>query len=566
MQVLRVNTEKGNITSHPLDAEWEHLGGRGLASRLVAREVPPTAHPLGRHNKVVIAPGLLTGSAVPCSGRLSVGGKSPLTGTIKESNVGGTAGQRLARLGYRAVVFAGSPEPGHWHLLYISPEGARLEPAGDLVGLGNYDLVAALREWYGRQVSVISIGPAGERMLPLASVAVTNTEGQPSRHAGRGGMGAVLGSKGIKAVVLDKPSPGQVAPRDPERFREALRGFVSALRTNPTTAKVLPTYGTTALVDIVNEAGALPTRNYSTGRFEGASRINGDTFLRLVRERGGVAGHPCHPGCIIRCSNVYNDAAGRYLTSGLEYETIGMLGSNCGVDDLDAIAAMDRLCDDLGLDTMEVGAALAVAMEAGVLPFGDSRGMRELIEEMVQGTYLGKILGQGAAITGRVLGVRRVPVVKGQSMAAYDPRALKGAGVTYATSPMGADHTNGNGLGGKVDPLGAGGQREYARFFGLAHALFDTLGLCWFTRAPFLEDRRLIAELLSGFTGREWTTGDLEAVSARVIEVERGFNRRAGFDRAHDRLPEFFGEERLHPHETVFDVPEEELDAVYGGA
>jgi len=335
------------------------------------------------------------------------------------------------------------------------------------------------------------------------------------------------------------------------------------LKSHPTTGKVLPTYGTTTLVKMVNELGALPTRNYSSGQFERAEEISGDTFLNLISQRGGRTGHACHPGCVIKCSNVFNSSEGEYVTSGLEYETIGMLGANCGISSLDVIAKADRLCDDLGLDTVETGAAIGIAMEAGILNFGDGEAMLSLIREVGKGTIMGRLLGHGSVITGKVLGVNRVPAVKGQSMAAYDPRTLKGVGVTYATSPMGADHTGGNGLGGDVDPLKPEGQIEYSIKFQEAAAYFDSLGLCWFTRAPILGDLTLVTEIANSLFGTDWGPEDIVNIGKMVMRFEKDFNKRAGFNESHDRLPEFMLTEKNRPHETVFDVSAPEMAKLF---
>jgi len=314
---------------------------------------------------------------------------------------------------------------------------------------------------------------------------------------------------------------------------------------------------------MVNELGALPTRNYSSGQFEQADEISGDAFLKLISKRGGKTGHACHPGRVIKCSNIFNSSEGNYVTAGLEYETIGMLGANCGVSSLDVIAQADRICDDLGLDTVETGAAIGIAMEAGILDFGDGEAMLSLIREVGKGTIMGRLLGHGSVITGRVLGVARIPAVKGQSLAAYDPRTLKGAGVTYATSPMGADHTGGNGLGGDADPLKPEGQIEYSIKFQEAAAYFDSLGLCWFTRAPILGDLTIVTEIANSLLGTEWAPEDIVNLGKMILRVEKDFNKRAGFNESHDRLPEFMLTEKNIPHGTVFDVPASEMTKLF---
>jgi aldehyde:ferredoxin oxidoreductase len=245
-------------------------------------------------------------------------------------------------------------------------------------------------------------------------------------------------------------------PKDPNAFKEANKKFVAGIKKHPVTGEGLPAYGTNILTNVLNEAGAYPTRNFQTGRFEGASKISGETQAALEIERGGVATHGCHRGCIIRCSGTFFDKNGRFLTKQPEYETVWAHGGNCGIDDLDAIALIDRLDDDFGVDTIEMGATIAVAMEAGIAEFGDAEAAINLVKEVGKGSYLGRILGNGAEVTGRVFGVERVPVVKGQAMPAYDPRAVQGIGVTYATTTMGADHTAGYAVTANI--LGVGGK------------------------------------------------------------------------------------------------------------
>lgn len=572
-KILRVNMSELKVSEEAIPPAYEGIGGRALTSTVVLAEVPPTCHPLGKENKLVIAPGLLGGTAAPVSGRLSVGAKSPLTGTIKESNAGGTAAHLLARLGITALIVEGKPREDQLYQLVITPKGAELRPADALRGLGNYDTVARLVQELGEKVSCLTIGQAGEMRLSAASIAVTDRENRPTRHAGRGGLGAVMGSKGLKAIVVDAAGAGNVPVSDPELFREACRKFAKALQEHPVTGEGLPTYGTNILASIINEAGGYPTRNFSEGQFEGTHKISGEAQLDVIQQRGGVPKHACHVGCIIACSRIYLDKEGNYLTKGPEYETIWAHGAHCGIDDLDAIARMDRMEDDFGLDTIEIGVALGVAMEAGIKQFGDAAGAIALVEEIGRGTPLGRILGSGAAVTGRVFGVERVPVVKGQALPAYDPRAIKGIGVTYATSTMGADHTAGYSVapnilrvGGEVNPLDPEGQVELSRNLQVATAAVDSTGLCLFVAFALLDNPEAfgaLCQMIGAKEGTPLTPDDVSALGQRVLKVEREFNRKAGFTSLDDRLPAFFKEERLMPHNALFDVPDAELDTLF---
>lgn len=573
-ELIRVDMGSGEVKTGEL-GDLSNFGGRGLTSAIVSKEVPATTHALGANNKLVFAPGLLSGTSAANSGRLSVGAKSPLTGGIKESNVGGNGALKLARLGIRGLVIEGKAEAGKLFYLLIDADGVTLHPADDLKGLGNYDTVEKLKAKHGEKAGVISIGPAGEMKMGAASIAVTDTKGRPSRHAGRGGLGAVMGSKGLKAIVLDDKDGKSVSYHNKEAFKEAAGIFRDALQAHPVTKTGggLATFGTNTLVGIINGAGAFPTRNFSEGQFEGAEKISGEELYKVIKERGGETTHSACSNCIIQCSNVFVDKDKNYVTSGLEYETVWANGANCGIDDLDSIARVDRLCDDFGLDTIEIGCAVAVAMAGGLKEFGDAKGAIELIEEVGKGTPLGRIIGNGAAMTGQAFGVEDVPVVKRQSMPAYDPRGVKGVGVTYATTPMGADHTAGYAvaanimrIGGFVDPLKPEGQAELSRNFQVTTAVLDSMGLCTFVSFAILDNPGGLAaihQMANALYGWEMDADDVTKYGQGVITGEIAFNRAAGFTKKDDRLPDFFKEKKLKPHDVVFDVSDDDLDGVH---
>ncbi len=574
-RIVRVDMATLAVTEEAVPEKWAGYGGRALTSAIVTEEVPPTCTPLGPANKLVFAPGLLSGSAAPISGRLSVGAKSPLTGTIKESNAGGQAAQILGRLGIRALVVEGKPaDPDKRYLLEVRKGGVTVVECPELAGLGNYDTVEKLVAKYGdKKVSYVTIGMAGEWGLTAASIAVTDREIRPTRHAGRGGLGAVMGSKGLKAIFLDDSETAMRQPVNKEAFRDASRKFAKALKEHPVTGEGLPTYGTNVLQNIINEAGGLPTRNFREGSFDGAAKISGEAQHDVILERGGKIAHGCHTGCVIACSRIYHDKDGNYKTKGPEYETIWAHGTNCCIDDLDAIAEMDRMDDDIGLDTIEMGATIGVAMEAGLAEFGDAQGAIRLLDEVRRGTPLGRILGSGTKVTAQCFGVDHVPVVKGQAMPAYDPRSIQGIGVTYATTTQGADHTAGYAIatnilkvGGFVDPLKPEGQVELSRNLQIATAAIDAKGLCLFVAFAVLdkpEAFEAIYEMLNGFYGLELGADDVTALGQAVLAMERKWNRAAGFTEADDRLPDWMRTEPLPPHNVVFSVPDEELDQVF---
>lgn len=574
-KILKIDmgAEGGPKTTEVAVGAYAGLGGRALTSAIVSKEVPPLCHPLGAENKLVIAPGLLSGTVAAMSGRLSVGCKSPLTGGIKEANAGGQASQTIARLGYAAIVLEGKPKDDTLYKVFINKDGVKITPDNSLKMLGNYALVDKMKAEYGDKIACVSIGPAGEMKMSAASVACTDMELRPTRHAGRGGVGAVMGAKGVKVIVLDDTGVKMREPKDPEKFKEANKAWVDGLKKHPVTGQGLPAYGTNVLTNVINEAGAYPTKNFMWGRFDTCSKISGETQAALEVERGGSATHGCHRGCIIQCSGTYLNKDGHFLTKQPEYETVWAHGGNCGIDDLDAIAMLDRLDDDYGVDTIEMGATVAVAMEAGVIKFGDAQGAINLVHEVGKGTHLGRILGNGAAVTGKVFGVERVPVVKGQSMPAYDPRGVQGIGVTYATTTMGADHTAGYAVatnimkvGGYVDPLSAEGQVELSRNLQITTAALDSTGMCLFVAFAAMDQPETFVALIdqiNAFYGLNLTADDVAALGKSVLKSERDFNMRAGFTSAQDRLPDYFKKEALPPHNVVFTVKDADLDTLF---
>ena len=571
-KIIRVNMHDLSVRYEEVPEALSGLGGRGLTSAVISKEVEPSCNPIGPHNKLVFAPGLLGGTNCANSGRISIGGKSPLTGGIKEANSGGQAGGYLSRLDIAAIIIEGIREDGKLFKLFIQKNKAELLPADNLKGLGNYDTVDKLKDEYGDKVGYISIGQAGEYKLAGASVAFTDRDTRPNRHAGRGGLGAVMGSKGLKAIIID-PAGGEYAPiKDIESFKEASKRFAKALQDHPVSGQGLPNYGTDILINIINEAGGLPTRNFSLGRFDKAENVSGETLNKITLERKGKTTDGCMSGCIIRCSGTFLDKNGEYVSKWPEYETVWAWGPNCEIDDLDSIARLDYACDDIGLDTIETGNAMAVAMEGGLLKFGDAAGAEKLLSEVGKGSPVGRIIGSGAAITGKVFGVRRVPVVKGQAMPAYDPRAVKGVGVTYATSTMGADHTAGYAVcqnvlqvGGKVDPLKPEGQMEISRQLQAVTAAVDSAGLCLFVAFAALDIQDAfdaVVDMINAKYSLSLTGDDIFALGRRILKMEKDFNARAGFTAVHDRLPEFFKDEKFPPHDTIFDIPDRELDKV----
>ena len=558
-RIIRVDMKDRKISEESMPLDYLNFGGRALTSRLVSAEVPPSCEPFGKKNKCFLATGPFAGTSFPCSGRLSIGGKSPLTGGIKESNVGGTAAWKLSRLGIRCLILEGLPSSGKdLFILRLSKEQNNLVDASKFEKMKTYELVKKLKAQFGENTSIIAIGPAGEMKLSAAGVAVTDIDGNPCDYAGRGGMGAVMGSKRIKAIIIDDTGAEKEHEYfDRKKFVDISKEYTKKLLN---TKKELHKYGTPIEIAMSNELGYLPTRNYQNGRFEKADMISGEMMHDLIQKRGGKSGTACMPGCPIRCKQTFIDNKREYLTSSLEYETIVMLGSNCGIDDLDSIAMMDRKCDELGIDTMEIGAAIAVAMEAKIIEFGDTNGVFSLLHEIEVGSPLGRVLGNGAGVTGKVFGVERVPVVKGQSLAGYDPRSNKGMGVTYMSSPMGADHTAGCVIPGRkgfdtqkdYDLLKKDGQEELSVDLQIMVSAIDGMGVCFFAGVD-VEMLKTLTKLYNAKFGTNVSVDEIVQTAKDTIALEHRFNLESGLPMVQN-LPEFFTNEPLSPHRSLFDV------------
>ncbi|MDF2839826.1 MAG: Aldehyde ferredoxin oxidoreductase [Clostridia bacterium] len=565
-RIIRVNARTGKITEQTATPEEQRIGGRHFIAHILNTEVPPTCEPLGRKNKFIISMGLFADTGVSTAGQLSIGGKSPLTGGVKESNTGGFAGKRITNLGIKAIIVEDLPDENVTQVLYISRHKMELIKMPELKGELVSQTFLILRERFGSKVGLICIGPAGEMKMHAAGVASVDDSGIQVRYAGRGGLGALLGSKGIKAIVINDDEQMKTDFYDPILLKETVKKIAIALLEDPK-SKNRKLYGTLDIMDMANTVGLVPTRNFSVGTYEACKEMTGPKFSDMVKERGGSgrSGTPCVPGCTIQCSNVFPYKNGEKVVASLQYESLALLGPNLDIPNLETIGELNHLCNEVGVDTIEIGAALGVAMEAGVYPFGDEEGAKDMIRQIGKGTFLGRILGQGAAFTGQAFGIRRVPVVKGQAMPAYDPRALKGNGVTYATSPMGADHTAGNAFETirTNDPLGTANQVYNSRQLQIRAAILDTIGVCLFTRPAFVRYPELLTNLFKAKFGWDISFEETRYLGAEVLDLERKFNEKAGVSEKYRQIPEFMREEPLPPNNEVFDIPQEEMEGIW---
>lgn len=567
-RVWRVNVQKQTLAVEPVPESWQRLGGRGLLARILLDEVDARSDPLGPENKLIFAPGLLVGHMLSSTDRISIGAKSPLTGGVKEANAGGRTGLHMAYLGMHALIFEGQPADGGLWVLHLSAEGARWELADELRGLGGYETARRLIAVHGEKVAMAIIGPAGELRMRSAAILNLDKDRVPARLAARGGLGAVMAAKGLKAIVFDH-SGGQKPPIvHPDLFRAAQKEFTKAVLEHPQSIAYRD-FGTAGMAHMSDGFGGIPTRNFSSGHFEKVEDISGETMREFLLQRGhpSEASHACMAGCTIKCSNIFGGEDGKVIVSPLEYETIGLMGANLGISSLDCIARMNWEVNDLGLDSIEIGAALGVAAEAGLMEWGDCQAAMKLVLEIRSGTDVGRALGDGAAAAGKRFGIERVPVVKGQAMSAYEPRAIKGTGVTYATSPQGADHTAGLTIRAKVNHLDPAVQRDVSLNAQLNMAGYDTIGACIFAGFGYAATPdAVVKRLLRARYGWEDIPDNvLQDLGKQTIKLEREFNRRAGFTAKDDRLPAWMTREKLPPHNSVFDVTDETLDDIFSG-
>jgi aldehyde:ferredoxin oxidoreductase len=559
MKILRVNSGTLETRFEELPADWKLLGGRGLSAKIMKAEVPPQADPLGPEAKLIIAAGPLAGTLAPSCGRTSVGGKSPLTRGIKEANAGGPVGQDLDKLGIRAIVLEGQPEDDKFYILSISKDGALLKDGEAYRGLKTYALSDTLRKEYHDKISVISIGPVGERKSKSATVTFTDKDGHCSRHAARGGLGAVMMAKGLKAIVIDDQGASSIEYNDRKSFQETLKNWAEVLKSDKSLAG-MSKYGTPGIIVPLRSLGSMPSRNYSSEPTEGFEALAGPSLDKINQERKGRM-DGCMPGCLVRCSVVYNEADGTHLTSSYEYETLALMGTNLGIADPDAVARFDRISDDLGIDTIELGSALGVAASAGKMEMGNVASALALFDEVEKGTEFGRVLADGVVATAKLLGVTRIPAFKGQAIPAHDPRVTKATGVTYHTSPMGADHTAGVNY---ENPMAKEGQVERSLKAQIMNAMMDSLGYC--ILAVPADKKVLITflkDLINARFGLKVTEDELVRIGRETLRDELTFNEKAGFIAANDPPPDFVRTEPLAPTQSVFDIPREEVDSIW---
>jgi aldehyde:ferredoxin oxidoreductase len=553
-RMIRIDMTHQTAEIAPYPDDWKLLGGRALSAKILLDECDPTCDPLGPDNVLVMAPGVVSGTAAPTSGRISMGGKSPLTHGIKEANAGGNPGQDLMKLGFRCVVVKGQPADAEKrYAVNVTADAAEVVEADAYKGMWNYALIEELAKRYSQTASFISIGPAGELRLSGASVACTDQEQarHPARHAARGGLGAVMGSKGLKFIAIDAGKTPARQPAERKEFTAACKQWTKEYRDGPQMFK----NGTSSVVPVANMLSTFPYKNRVEGSSPDAATLDGARIVESFEERGGGM-HNCMTGCIVKCSNVVHDKDGNYKTSALEFETLTLLGANCAIASWEDVADLDRLCDEVGLDTIETGAALAILMDSGGLEWGDAEGAKHILEEIAECSDLGRAIGNGAVATGKRQKHHRVPVVKGQAIPAWDPRPLKATGVTYLTSAMGADHTAGLIVNpGQPEQEWAQASQETQ----IVNAATDSSGFCQFLQ-PTLDD---ICKFYSLLYGADVTREQVAEIGWQCMQDEWEFNRRAGWKREDDVMPDCMKQDAVGPAKAVWDVKDEVVQSVY---
>ncbi|MCX6059996.1 MAG: aldehyde ferredoxin oxidoreductase [Chloroflexi bacterium] len=567
-QIWRINVRTQELKREPAPASWQRLGGRGLLARILVDEVDAKCDPLGAENKLIFAPGLLVGHILSSTDRISIGGKSPLTGGIKEANAGGRTGYHMAFMGIHALIIEDAPNEDSYWVLHLSLNGAKWEKADYITGLGVYETAPKLLEKYGDKVAIALIGPGGEMRMKSAGIQNIDKDKIPSRIAARGGLGAVMGSKGLKAIVFDHAGGQKPAIANPEAFKVAQKDYTKSVMDHPQSVTYRD-YGTAAMAQMTQRFAALTVHNFSRGTFDNVENISGETLREFTLTRGKPSdpAHACMAGCTIKCSNVFGGEDGKIIVSPLEYETIGLMGTNIDIDSLDSIGRLNWHVNDLGLDSIEIGGSLGVAAEAGLMRWGSEEDAQKLIDEIRAGTELGHILGDGAVSVGKKYNIERVPAVKGQTMSAYEPRSIKGTGVTFATTPQGADHTCGLTIRAQVNHLDPTQQREASLNAQLNMAGYDTIGACIFAGFGYAATPDgVVKRLLKARYGWDDLPDNiLQALGKETIKLEREFNKRAGFTAKDDRLPEWMTKEAIPENGSVFDVSEDVLDHIFDG-
>ena len=544
---LHIDVAKRAVRSEEFSGEQVAKAGRYFIARTLNDLGVAKVDPLGPDNPLIFSAGPFAGSNWSNANRTSVGCKSPLTGGIKEANSGGSFGLALGQLHLAGFTLEGAADD--WIVIHLRKDGSyAFDDASPYLGKGNFECADMLHEHYGAKVSLAICGPVGERLGLLAGIAMSDTDRRPARLAARGGVGAVMGAKKVKAVVVDLHK--LPAFHDRKKVIQGVKKYAALLKEDEA-VNVLKDYGTAMMADYTNHVGGLPVNNFSSGQQigadEGPLKMGGDFIRAQNMERGGEVAHACMPGCLIECSNVYADEQGKEIVSPVEYETLGLMGTNCGISDPDDLARLNFQANDLGIDTIETGAMMAVLLDAGLAKFGDVEFLSKVFDEMRAGTEQGRLWSQGTARVGAHYQVNRTPVIKKQAISAYDPRVIEVTGISMMKTAQGADHTTGNAPKYECSGKGVDELVDISMEMQTLCATADSLGLCVFGRSVTNEHIDFIVESINNALGTSLDSSFFRELGRETLKLEDAFNLAAGFTEADDELPQFFYDEPLYP-------------------
>src|SRR5215470_10178177 len=522
------------IDKRELHGEDVVRAGRYLIAKTLLDLGAATVDPLSPANPLIFSAGPFSGSSFSNANRTSVGCKSPLTGGVKEANGGGTFSYGLGQQKIAGFTLHGASSD--WVVIHFKKDGTiHFDDAAPYMGKGNFEAQSMLHAHYGKKVTIALCGPVGEYQGLLGGISFSDKDGRPARLAARGGVGAVMGSKKVKAIVVDLD---KIPPfHEPKKVNASIKDYAKMLQADGMVQNFYAKIGTMGMADVQNQMGGLPVRNFSAGRLADVAagekfKMGGDYIGELNTSRGGEQTHACMPGCVIQCSNVYHDAAGKEVVSPVEYETLGLLGSNCGLTEPDDLAQLNHIANDLGA-------------------FGDAKFMTECLVEIRQGTEKGRIWAQGTARVGEHYKVRRVPVIKKQAISAYDPRVVEATGITMMATAQGADHTAGNLPRLKTREMDLDSLVSQSLAHQARVAANDSLGLCIFGMSVTNPNTEWLTNAINAAHGTQLTPAFFEALGRDTLRLEDEFNRRAGFTEKDDELPEFFYTEPLPPTQHV---------------
>ena len=546
-EYLTIDLASRDVSRETWEGEQLARAGRHFIAKDLYERGVAKVDPLSPENPLIFSVGAFAGSNMSNANRISVGCKSPLTGGVKESNAGGTFGFAMGQAEICGFTLENAAED--WVVIHITKDReVTFHDAAPYMGVGVLETAAKLHDEFGDKVALGILGPVGEYGGLMAGISFSDPEGRPVRIAARGGVGAVMASKKVKALVCEKHKMPTF--HDRKGVMVGVKDYGAKLR-DDAAVQNLGAKGTALVADVMNAMGSLPVRNFSNGQIADTkverNRMGGDFIREQNMARGGEPTHACMPGCQIKCSNIYVNKDGKEVVSPLEYETIGLLGTNCGLTEPDDVAHLNGIANDLGIDTIELGATLAILMENGEAEFGDVAFMEAALDDIRNGTARGKLLAQGAARVGEHYGIRRVPVIKKQAISAYDPRVIEVTGLSMMLTAQGADHTTGNLPTFECDGKSTEELVGESLNVQMLCAAADSVGLCVFGRSVTNINHELVVSAVNSALGTELPETFLKQIGIETLMYEKAFNDQAGFKPEDDELPAFFYGEQLAP-------------------